>query len=152
MSLLGPASPRQLSLGIALVRIITGVIFVAHGYQKFFVFGIAGVTGAFAQMGVPAPSITAPLVATLELAGGIALILGLLTRLAALGLAIDMLVAILLVRIKGGFFAPNGAEFEILLCVACIGLVIAGAGALSIDEAIATRRSAAAGDPYARAS
>jgi putative oxidoreductase len=151
MSLLGPASPRQLSLGIALVRIITGVIFVAHGYQKFFVFGIAGVTGAFAQMGVPAPSITAPLVAVVELAGGIALILGLLTRVAALGLAIDMLGAMLIVHVKQGFFLPNGVEFVLMLFVACVALVVAGAGALSIDEAIARRRSAAAGDPYARA-
>jgi putative oxidoreductase len=151
MSLLGPASPRQLSLGIAMVRVMTGVIFVAHGYLKVFVFGISGATGMFAQMGIPAPSITAPLIATLEIVGGIALILGLLTRLAALGLAIDMLGAIFLVRIKGGFFIPNGAEFEILLFIACIALVIAGAGALSIDEAIATRRSAAVGDRYAQA-
>jgi putative oxidoreductase len=149
MSLLGPASPRQLSLGVAVLRIILGIIFVAHGYAKFFVFGIDGATGMFAQMGIPAPTITAPLVATLEVAGGVALILGLLTRLAALGLAIDMLGAVFLVRIKGGFFAPNGAEFEILLCVACIALVIAGAGAPSIDEAIATRRMSASGDPYA---
>ena len=150
MSLLGPASPRQLSLGIALVRIITGIIFLAHGYQKFFVYGLAGATNAFTQMGVPAPSITAPLVAIVELGGGIALILGLLTRLAALALAIDMFVAVVLVRLKGGFFAPNGAEFEIILCVASIALVIAGAGALSIDEAIARRRFPATNDAYVR--
>ena len=149
MSLLGPASPRQLSLGITLVRIITGCIFVAHGYQKLFVFGIAGVTGAFTQMGVPAPTIIAPLVAIVELAGGIALILGLLTRLAALGLAIDMLGAIFIVHLKNGFFLPNGIEFALLLLLACLALVTAGAGALSIDEAIATRRTAAVGDPYA---
>jgi putative oxidoreductase len=150
MSLLGPASPRQLSLGIALVRIITGVIFVAHGYMKFFVMGIPGTTGFFSQVGIPAPGLMAPFVATLEVAGGIALIIGLLTRLAALGLAINMLVAIVLVRLKGGFFAPNGAEFEILLCVACVALVIAGAGAFSADEAIARRRSPAVGDAYGR--
>ena len=150
MSLLGPASPRQLALGIALVRIITGVIFIAHGYMKFFVMGIAGTTGFFSQVGVPAPSLMAPFVATLEVAGGIALVIGLLTRLAALGLAIDMLVAILLVRLKGGFFAPNGAEFEILLCVACVALVIAGAGALSVDESIARRRTPMPSDAYGR--
>jgi putative oxidoreductase len=148
MSLIGPASPRQLSLGIALVRIVAGCIFVAHGYQKFFVFGIGGATGAFGQMGVPAPTITAPLVSGVELAGGIALILGLLTRLAAVGLAIDMLGAIFIVHLKNGFFLPNGMEFALLLLVACLALVIAGAGALSIDEAIATRRAV---DSYARA-
>lgn len=150
MSLLGPASPRQLSLGIALVRIITGVIFVAHGYMKFFVMGMPGTTGFFTQVGIPAPGIMAALVATLEVAGGLALILGLLTRLAALGLAINMLGAIFFVRLKGGFFAPNGAEFEILLFVACVALVIAGAGALSVDEGIARRRSPAVGDAYGR--
>ncbi|HJU69514.1 MAG TPA: DoxX family protein [Gemmatimonadaceae bacterium] len=150
MSLLGPASPRQLSVGIALVRIIVGVIFIAHGYMKFFVMGIPGTTGFFAQVGVPAASLMAPFVATLEVAGGIALVLGLLTRLAALGLAINMLVAIFLVRLEGGFFAPNGAEFEILLCIACVALVIAGAGAFSADEAIARRRGPAVGDAYGR--
>ena len=150
MSLLGPASPRQLGLGIALVRIVTGVVFAAHGYQKFFVYGLDGAVGAFGQMGVPAPSITAPLVAVVELAGGIALIIGLLTRLAALGLAINMLGAIFLVRIAGGFFAPNGEEFEIVLIVNSLALVLAGAGALSADEAIARRRSPAVADAYGR--
>lgn len=150
MSLLDAASPRRLSAGIALVRIIVGVVFLAHGYQKFFVFGIAGATAAFGQMGVPAPGITAPLVATLELAGGIALILGFLTRLAALGLAINMLGAIVFVRLAGGFYIPNGAEYEIVLCVACIALVIAGAGAMSIDGAMAARRVDATGETYGR--
>ena len=107
-------------------------------------------TGAFTQMGIPAPGITAPLVAILELAGGIALIIGLLTRLTALGLAINMLGAIFFVRLKGGFFAPNGAEFEIVLFVSSLALVIAGAGALSADEAIARRRSPAVADAYGR--
>lgn len=148
MSLLGPASPRQLSVGIALVRIIAGCVFLAHGYQKMFTYGIAGATGAFTQMAIPAPTITAPAVAILELVGGIALILGLLTRIAALGFVVDMLGAILLVHLKNGFFLPNGVEFALTLLVASLALVIAGAGAFSIDEAIASRRSTAAGDAY----
>ena len=151
MSLLGPASPRQLSLGIALVRIMTGIIFVAHGYLKVFVVGLPGAVNMFTQMGVPAPSLMAPFVSIVEIAGGVALIFGLLTRLAAVALAIDMMVAIALVRIKGGFFNPNGAEFEILLCVACVALAVAGAGAMSIDEAIARRRFPATNDTYVRA-
>jgi putative oxidoreductase len=150
MSLLGSASPRQVSLGIAILRIAVGGIFVAHGYMKLFVWGIGGTTNAFTGMGVPLPALTAPLVGVLEFFGGIALIVGVLTRLLSLGFAIDMLVAILLVRIKGGFFAPNGAEFEILLFAASVALVLTGAGALSIDEARASRRPSAAGDPYAR--
>ncbi len=151
MSLLGPASPRQLSVGIAIVRIITGIIFVAHGSQKLFTFGLAGVTGAFTQMGVPAPGIVAPLVTVLELAGGIALILGLLTRLAALGFVVDMLGAIFIVHLKNGFFLPNGIEFALTLLGTSLGLVVAGAGAFSIDDVLARRRTSAAGDAYARA-
>lgn len=150
MPLLGPVSPRQVNIGLALVRVITGIVFAAHGYQKFFVYGLDGTTGAFTQMGIPAPAITAPLVAIVELAGGIALIVGLLTRLAALGLAINMLGAIVLVRLEGGFFAPNGAEFEIVLFVACLALVIGGAGALSVDDAIARKRTSTSGDEYGR--
>jgi putative oxidoreductase len=149
MALLSPATPRQLALGIALVRIITGIIFVAHGYVKFFGMGIPGVTGFFNQIGIPAANIAAPFVAALELAGGIALVLGLFTRLLGFAFAINMLVAIVLVRLKGGFFAPNGAEFEILLGVASVALMIAGAGALSIDEAIAKRRFVTS-ESYAR--
>ena len=150
MSLLGPASPRQLNVGLAIVRIITGIIMFAHGYQKVFQFGFAGVTSFFTQMGVPMPEITAPLVAVVELAGGLALILGLLTRLAALGLAVDMLGAIFIVHLKAGFFLPNGVEFALLLLACCVALVIAGAGAFSVDEGIARRRAPMAGDAYGR--
>lgn len=141
MSFFRAATPREMSIGLAVLRVITGIIFMAHGGQKLFVFGFGGVTGAFTQMGIPLPAVTGPLVAILEFFGGIALIVGFLTRLTALGLAIDMLGAILLVRAKGGFFAPKGTEFELLLFAAAAALALAGAGIFSIDDAIARRRS-----------
>ena len=132
---------RQIDLALLLVRLAVGAIFIAHGAQKIFVYGFAGVAGSFGQMGVPMPGIMGPLVAIVEFAGGIALVLGLLTRLAAIALAIDMLGAMLLVHLAGGFFLPAGVEFALLLFLACLALAIAGAGAISIDNSIAGRRT-----------
>ena len=140
MLLIDSTTPRQLNVGIAIVRVVTGVIMLAHGAQKLFQFGIAGVTQGFTGMGVPMPTIVAPLVAVLEFAGGIALILGVLTRLVSFALAIDMLAALFIVHFAAGFFLPNGYEFVLILFATTAALVIAGAGAFSIDQAIATRR------------
>ena len=135
-----PVAPRRLDIALLLIRIAVGVIMIAHGYQKVFTYGLAGVSGGFAQMGIPMANIVGPLVALVELLGGIALIIGLLTRLAALGLAIDMLGAILLVHFKNGFFLPNGYEFAFINLLACLALVAAGAGDFSVDAAIGRRR------------
>ena len=136
------SSPSQQQLGIAVIRIVTGIVMVAHGGQKLFVYGFAGVTGAFTQMGVPLPGVTGPFVALLEFFGGLALIVGLLTRLAALGLAFNMLGAILLVHLAAGFFLPTGYEFALILFATCLGIVLAGPGTLSVDAALAARRNA----------
>ncbi len=128
---------RHQSVGLAILRVVTGIVFAAHGYQKLFTYGIAGVQSGFTQMGVPLPTITAPLVSGLELVGGLALIVGLLTRLVALGLAIDMFGAIAFVHFAAGFFMPKGYEFVLVLFAASLTLAVAGAGSLSIDERIA---------------
>jgi putative oxidoreductase len=127
--------------GLALLRIVTGAVFLAHGAQKLFQYGLAGVTGSFAQIGVPLAAVTAPVVSGLEFFGGIALIAGLLTRLVSLGLAIDMLGAIFLVHLAGGFFVPKGVEFALMLLASTAALALAGPGAFSLDAALARRRA-----------
>lgn len=139
MRLLANATPRQIDLGLLVLRLVTGIIFVAHGAQKLFVFGLDGVAGGFGQMGVPMAEIVGPLVAFVEFFGGLALIAGLLTRLAGFGLAIVMLGAMLIAHLPAGFFAPNGVEFTLALFGAALTLLLAGAGAFSLDAMISRR-------------
>lgn len=142
MSLFRPATPRQLSLGLTVLRVATGIIFAAHGGQKLFVYGLDGVAGSFGQMGLPMAGLLGPLVAFIEFFGGLALVLGLVTRLAGLGLAAVMLGAIALVHLPNGFFSPNGIEFPMALLASALALSAMGAGAYSVDGLIAGRRTA----------
>lgn len=121
--------------GIALLRVVTGAIFLMHGQQKLFEFGIGGVTGMMTGLGVPAPGLMALVVTFVELLGGIALILGAFTRIAAVLVAIDVLVAFFLVHLPNGFFATNGGvELVLLLATAGITLAATGPGALALDS------------------
>ena len=134
--LAGPA-PLHADWGIAVLRVIVGFTFFMHGWQKLFQFGLPGVTNAFTQMGVPLPGVTGPLVSVLELVGGALLVLGLLTRPAAILLAIDMLVATLLVHLPAGFYLPTGVAFVLLLLAGVVALALTGPGAFAVDRLIA---------------
>ena len=126
--------PQRLGLGLTILRIVIGIVFIVHGAQKLFVFGIGGVTAGFAQMHIPLPMVAAPLVAIVEFVGGIALVAGFFTRIAAILLAIDMAGAILFVHGRNGFFMPMGYEFALSLMGACVALAIAGPGDYSVDN------------------
>ena len=139
MTTLFRTTPAQADLGLFILRLAAGGTFAAHGGQKLFALGIAGVTGAFTQMGAPMPGVTAPIIAVLEFAGGLALVAGLLTRLAALGLMIDMAGAIAIVHYKNGYFLPTGVEFVLLLLACALTLLVAGPGAYSLDALLGRR-------------
>jgi putative oxidoreductase len=121
--------------GMVPLRLVVGVAYVLHGGQKLFVFGFTGTAGFMASQGIPAPMAAAVLVSLVEFLGGAALVLGLFTRWAALLLAIDMVVAILVVHLRNGFFLPNGVEFPLVLLAANLALLVNGPGAGSMDSA-----------------
>jgi putative oxidoreductase len=125
-------------LGELVLRLTVGIVFLPHGWQKMK--GPSGFAGFLRQLGVPVPLFFAWTVALLESAGAVLLIPGILTRPIALGLAADMLVAIVSVRIrmaKAPFASTpqvTGWEFEFALLGASMALVFTGAGRCGLDR------------------
>jgi putative oxidoreductase len=122
------------SYGLTILRVVVGIVFLVHGYQKLFKFGFHGVAGMFGHMGVPVPAFFAVVVTLVEFVGGILLIAGVATHVAAALIALDMIGAILTVHLKNGFFNPGGVEFPLTLLAAAVCLTIAGGGALSLKR------------------
>jgi putative oxidoreductase len=132
----------------AILRLVLGVVFFAHGAQKmlgwFGGYGFSGTMGFFTgTMHIPAPF--AFLAIAAEFFGGLGLILGFLTRIAAFGIAVNMVVAIAMVHSAFGFFMNwsgtqkgEGIEYHLLTLATTVFLMIRGAGAFSVDRAIAT--------------
>jgi len=132
-----PTSTRNSlqSWGITVLRIVIGFVFLMHGWQKFFQYGLDGVGGAFTQLGIPLPYFSAILAATAEGLGGLLLLLGLGTRFAAVLLAFTMLVAWLTAH-RSGFFLPAGGEYAITLLGASVALILTGPGKLALDNVV----------------
>lgn len=132
------------SWGLLVLRVVVGAIFVAHGAQKIFEYTLPGTTQSFAGMGVPLPEIAAPVVAFVELIGGGMLVVGLFTRLAGILLAVDMVVALVLVHLPAGLWVTEGGyEFVALLGAAALALAFAGAGRFSVDRGVLRGRAPA---------
>ncbi|QQD76729.1 DoxX family protein [Curtobacterium sp. YC1] len=124
------------SLGLTALRIVLGAVFIAHGAQKF-AQGIPTVAQGFSGMGVPLAEVAAPLVAGLELVGGVLLVLGVATRVVGVLLAVDMVVAGLLAHATAGFFAQEGGfEYVLVLAVASLAVALTGPGRFSVDALV----------------
>jgi putative oxidoreductase len=127
-------------LGLLVTRLALGGVMIAHGIQKAFLYGFSGTQQGFAGMGAPLPGLTAVLVTILELVGGVAIVLGLATRVVALLYALTMVGAAVLVHLPNGFYAADGGwELVGLLAVVSLALVVGGPGRLSLDHLVAER-------------
>lgn len=134
-------SARQLGVGLLVLRLALGAVFLVHGGQKLFVMGPSGSGGMLVQMGVPAGSLIGAALAFVEPLAGACVVLGLFTRVAGLAIAVDMLGAIATFHIHHGFFVPIGVEFVMMNCAAGLALAALGGGSYSVDAVIAQRRS-----------
>ena len=130
---------------LTILRLAAGIVFFAHGAQKvlgwFGGYGYSGTMGFFTQMGIPAPFAFLAIMA--EFLGGLGLIVGFLSRIAAFGIFCEMLVAVMMIHRHFGFFMNwsgqqkgEGFEYHILTLAIMVAIMIAGAGAISVDAAI----------------
>lgn len=121
------------------LRLPVGIIFMAHGAQKLFGwfggYGLEGTGQWMASIGLEPGYLMALLSGSAEFLGGLAILIGLLTRPAALVAAFTMIIAIVTVHIDNGLFmSNNGYEFGLALLAASVSLLISGAGNLSLDK------------------
>ena len=139
------------SAGLLIARIILGVVLIAHGWQKFNEWTLAGTTEAFTGMGVPAAGIAAPIAAIVELIGGILILIGLITRIVAALVVLQMVGA----GIWGGHFGSgvmidnNGWELVMVIAAVAVILVTAGPGQYAADRFIFKNKESAAKTPVA---
>ncbi|WP_090674083.1 DoxX family protein [Paenibacillus tianmuensis] len=128
----------MLALGLLLVRLVVGLLFIGHGAQKLFGWfgghGPKGTGGWMESVGIKPGVVMAVLAGLMELLGGVLFAAGLLTPLAAALIAATMLGAIVKVHGPNGLWSTaNGYEYQLVLMVVVIGVALTGAGAYSLD-------------------
>ncbi|HVW78356.1 MAG TPA: DoxX family protein [Alloacidobacterium sp.] len=129
---------RFQSLGVLIGRLVLGIILIVHGWHKIFPRGsLYQFTQMVGHMGIPAW--LGYVAAFTEFFGGALLILGLLVPIAALGVAIDMAVAILGVHLRHGLTGPQGFEFPLALFALALLILFGGSGYLAIDSRLGVR-------------
>ncbi|MDD5542263.1 MAG: DoxX family protein [Acidobacteriia bacterium] len=126
--------------GFTILRLAVGIVFFAHGWQKLFGYGLHNVSASMGMMHIPLAAVSGPLVTFLEFVGGLALILGVLTRWFAALFVIEMLVAILGVHLRNGFFLPRGYEYPFMMLAASLALVLEGPGKAALDRLWTNRK------------
>lgn len=115
-------------------RVVLGLTFVAHGWEKLFISGVTSTTGLFSSWGVPQPALSVWITSIAELLGGAFLVVGLLTTFVAGSLALLMVAAVYFVHLGNGFFVTdNGLEYPLLIIMALLIIVVFGSGRASID-------------------
>ena len=133
------------SLALLIARIGLGIVFVAHGWQKFNDMGVGAVGAGNTKMAVPAPELAAYYATFVELVGGAALLIGAFTAVAGVLLTLDMLGALLLVHIKNGVFVTEGGfELVVALGAGALLLAVIGAGKYSVDALLGKKIGRAA--------
>ncbi len=130
-------------------RVILGILFIYHGLDKFDA-GIDNVQDAFDSWGVPASDLAAPAVAVFEIVGGVALIVGLATRIVAALFTLELIGALLYVKQDLGILSSEpmpGAELDLAYLAGLVTLVLLGPGLLSVDERLHLEPAASIGGP-----
>jgi putative oxidoreductase len=128
-------------IAVLIARILLGGVLTAHGLQKLVTNGIGGTTASFQAMGIPLPTLSALYATVAEIGGGLLLLVGVATAVAAILVALDMVGALLFVHISNGVFVRSGG-WELVGLIAVVALLIAavGAGRFSIDGVLAARK------------
>lgn len=134
-----PFLHRFRDVGPLVLRLVLGIIFIAHGWPKLLA-GPAGIAPGIGRMGLPLSTAVAAAVILLEVGGSVLLIMGLLTRLTGLLFSLEMLGTSLLVKANLGLIAPRGsgagAELDLALLAGSLTLVLLGPGAFSLDQLV----------------
>lgn len=125
--------PRYPLFALFLLRLLVGGIFVAHGLHKIMVMELETVIYQFKTWQIPMPLLTAPLVATVEIAGGVLLFLGVFSRVLATLFGLIMAAAISYAHLGKNFFAKDGMELALILMVCAFVLAIGGPGLATAD-------------------
>jgi putative oxidoreductase len=132
--------------GLLVIRSMVGIVFVFHGAQKLFGWfgggGLSGTSAFMEQIGIPLPAVSAFMAGGTEFFGGLALILGLWTRLVAWPLIITMIVAV--VKVHGGAFGAQqgGMEYPLTLAMVLLGLSLTGGGQISVTALLGQKKPA----------